>query len=474
MILFIADFSPKGSGYARIAVDLCTELHTRGRKVVGLGVGYNHMKQHDFLFSLQPIDMQNWGQKAAAMIRNYIGLGEAGKTDKVEAVVIAMDIPHQLKLHQMIPPEIPHIAIYPIEDGPLTFSWAAQLSGNAANLIISKYGHREAVIALGPKAADYIEIGLDTDFWQPKGDKIALKKAMGYTEEDFVVLTVADNQERKNLSAGIKMLTMASLATTIKEEVSRQILYNKVARGRPSSQEWRSAFVRIWKYAKKVERINSPRFWALLAVVIWAAVRRKEARPIKYILLTREKSGAGWTLTDLFRDYGMESDAFIIERGIPEEKLRSMYAMADLLLLTSKAEGLCMPVLEAQACGLPVLLSHTSALIEHVHDDIAKPFKRLKDFEGERGWTIPMVFEHTGVFGNGRRGFVNIFQGVRQLLKIVAQWENLRAGEKSRLGDKIAAGLEYVQNRPASSGGAMLDNVIAKVLSKINKAAANE
>ncbi len=48
----------------------------------------------------------------------------------------------------------------------------------------------------------------------------------------------------------------------------------------------------------------------------------------------------------------------------PEENLPLIYSAADLLLQPSSEEGFCFPVVEAMACGLPVLASNRASLPE--------------------------------------------------------------------------------------------------------------
>jgi glycosyltransferase involved in cell wall biosynthesis len=50
--------------------------------------------------------------------------------------------------------------------------------------------------------------------------------------------------------------------------------------------------------------------------------------------------------------------------GVPAELLPKIYAAADLLVMPSRMEGFGLPVLEAMACGTPVICSHAASLPE--------------------------------------------------------------------------------------------------------------
>ena len=54
--------------------------------------------------------------------------------------------------------------------------------------------------------------------------------------------------------------------------------------------------------------------------------------------------------------------------NVPLELLKHVYAEADLFLYPSRSEGFGLPVLEAFACGVPVIASNTTSLPEVAGD----------------------------------------------------------------------------------------------------------
>jgi len=56
------------------------------------------------------------------------------------------------------------------------------------------------------------------------------------------------------------------------------------------------------------------------------------------------------------------------ERGMPQRDLWALYAIADVYLQPSKAEGLGLPVMDAMCCKLPVVATDTGALTELLAD----------------------------------------------------------------------------------------------------------
>jgi hypothetical protein len=71
-------------------------------------------------------------------------------------------------------------------------------------LIKADFGQDE--LATAGVHSTYIPIGLDTESWRPpNGEERALLRRVRPDENTFVVLTVADNQERKNLSRSLEI-----------------------------------------------------------------------------------------------------------------------------------------------------------------------------------------------------------------------------------------------------------------------------
>jgi glycosyltransferase involved in cell wall biosynthesis len=78
---------------------------------------------------------------------------------------------------------------------------------------------------------------------------------------------------------------------------------------------------------------------------------------------------AGWhtarfqLVRDLIRDLGLERSVRVLGH-VPDDVLPALYTSADVFALPSLHEGFGLPVLEAMACGTPVLASNVYALPE--------------------------------------------------------------------------------------------------------------
>jgi len=110
---------------------------------------------------------------------------------------------------------------------------------------------------------------------------------------------------------------------------------------------------------------------AILAFSIFAL-----DHPDAILYLHTEDTGAmsGINLRELLRASGVNPeqvrfvDQFAYRLGIDQETLAAFYTMSDVLLAPSMGEGFGIPVIEAQACGLRVIVSDFSAQPELVGD----------------------------------------------------------------------------------------------------------
>ena len=127
----------------------------------------------------------------------------------------------------------------------------------------------------------------------------------------------------------------------------------------------------------------------------------------KYVLVTVEHSQVGWKLRDYAQELGINNRVLIIEKGIEFSKLWGMYACCDAFLLPSKAEGLGLPILESMAVGLPVVATNCTAITETL--------------ESGRGKLVSFDYIDRNPFGNERRYFIDIDDGVKQLESVYFQ-----------------------------------------------------
>jgi glycosyltransferase involved in cell wall biosynthesis len=398
MIVLISDLDMHGSGYMNIAIGLAKQLTERDRSVTILGFGYKG-DEHNWPFRIIPVPTHEAWNVAPGMMQNLLVLGATNQMESPEAIMVALDIPHQLRGLQMPravegKPRIPYMGIFPVESGPLSNSWASIIQPMDSALVISKYGLKmmqDAKLTNGV----YLPVGLDAQAWRSVTveERKDLRKSMGLTDDDFVVLTVADNQERKNLSAAAHGISIA----------------------------------------------------------------KSKGVPVKWLLVTRVNSQVGWNLPDLANKYGLSDSVQPFERGLPHKSLWVLHAVADAFLLTSKAEGLCMPILEAMSVGTPVMATYCTAIMEHLFEDLEKK-------KGQRGFPIEVEYVHVDPWGNSDRSYASP-DSIGKTLRFL--YGEMKGGLYSKRVCEITERAKaYVRARTWHEGGDVLDNELRRAIAK--------
>lgn len=268
-IVWLSDMDVMGSGYKNLSVSLCVELAKLGHEIKVLGLNYGG-QEHWFDFSIIPVSNI---QFVPMMIHNLKVMWD------FDVLIVALDIPWHQRIMALFPDRSwQYWGIFPLEAPPLSLSWANLIGSMDQQFVISEFGTAEAHrMGVGAK---FLPIGIDTEAWRiPSGEeRKMLRGSFGYTDEDFVILTVADNQERKFLSR------------------TAQIVRD---------------------------------------------FRDKYQVPVRWVLVTRIHSDVGWSIANLASDMNLMQEMLPLERGMSFKELWSLFALADCFLVTSKAEGLC-------------------------------------------------------------------------------------------------------------------------------------
>lgn len=373
MICYVSDFDLGGSGYSNIGVALCNELAGRGNEIMALGLGYKG-QEHNLSFRIIPVSQPSHIVEMVGQL----------KASGIEIdLIVALDIPLQEKiLNQLDAPsdEMPYIGIFPLEAGPLCGPWAISLARMHERLIMSEFGKVE--LAKKGIESEFIPFPPSGD-WRPPapGERQAIRQGLGVEDGQFVVLTVADNQERKNLSRSME-------------------IFADFAQGRDT--------------------------------VYW--------------MVTRPEFVIGWELADYADELGIFDKFIVWQKGIPQKKLWALYAAADAMLLTSKAEGLGMPILEAMACRLPVVGTKCAAIEEHLKD--------------RRGLLIEPDYSVIDVWGNSERFFASRRDGVYRMRLLYSGMNEVDRAEM------LNRAQEYVNGRTWSAAADVLEKAMGRVNGK--------
>ena len=374
-ICYLSDLAFEGSGYSHITINLCQGLVELGHDVKVLGFSYQN-EQHPWGFSAIPVTSFN---DAMATMDNLVALW------KPDVIVVGLDIPQQGNmLDSFIKYQVPYIAITPLESGPLCMQWSMSLMRTNKLFVISQYGADE--INKEGVSAEHLQIGIDCDVWKkrmPEDYMDARRNLFGIEDDTFIILTVADNQERKNLSGAMESLVM------FKEKMGLDFKF-------------------------------------------------------RWVLVTRPGSQIGWKLLDVAVKLDLVEEYVELTRGLPFSKLWSLYAASDAFFISSKAEGLGMPVMEAMSVGVPVVGSNVGAITEHLSDN--------------RGYLVPSEYEFIDPYGNAIRHFMSK-EKAADALELIAKGLG-----KPKSETRVKKARAYIETRTWDIPVAQLDKAIRSIV----------
>lgn len=140
----------------------------------------------------------------------------------------------------------------------------------------------------------------------------------------------------------------------------------------PLNREFRAGVEMSEGLRQKLGLLPGQRYFVHLGGSSWYKNRPMVLRILARLLQKTEFAGmrlvlGGKPLNDaewqLIRDLGIQSNC-IESPHVPDEELNGLYGQAEALLFPSLSEGFGWPIIEAQACGCPVITSNRSPMKE--------------------------------------------------------------------------------------------------------------
>jgi len=321
-----------------------------------------------------------------------------------------------------------HILYVPVDGAPLMKSWG--IIANADTIVPYLPWGKKMIERWVPKAipklTDFIPHGVDTAFYAPQDEsvRVSVRQQLNLKSDDFLAIAVGRNQARKNIPALVEL-------TYYIRSGDYQVCKNcgrayrnpyDYAMGTPSGRKVFCQDPTCWIVRPDGERIEAiapemipgtphPNFYAYLHTPLddikelsWKITDLLDAFPLG---MPDEKDPAQLRYPGFRWNQALQP-----VHGVPEADLRNLYAASDIFVLPTTGEGFGLPILEAMACGTPVVVPNVSS-----HPDF---------IGGEGGIMVDIGYHVCEILSSYYRGYPDMDDYLTKILLLMED-QQLRA-----------------------------------------------
>lgn len=240
------------------------------------------------------------------------------------------------------PHNIPWVPWFPIDSEPLAPLIKQKVEKATARIVMSKFG-REVMKQAGLECL-YVPHGVDTKIFTPYPKQLA-REALGLPADKFILGMVAANKGAPSRKAFQQHLDAFKI---LKKAVPTALLFIHTSLG------WMGEGVNLTQYCDAVGLS-----WGMMG-----------------------------THDPATKDV-MFPEQFQYKIGYPEQFLAQLYSAFDVHVLVSMGEGFGIPILEAQACGCPVVVGDWTSMSELCFSGWTVP-----KFSAEKLWNTLQTYQY--------------------------------------------------------------------------------
>ena len=393
-ILVMSDSSKLHTGFARVTKNIFTYLARTGKYEIAQ-IGWFHQETNENC--IYPIWVTNKDEKGRTTHKDkyahdsFPKFVDKFKPDLVWTLGDMWMIDHVA--HAPNRKSFKWIGYFPIDGEPVPSKWGETIDNMDIAIAYGEFGRK--VISQRARRPDvrYIYHGVDTTVFKPRTKELIEKEKqtiLGAKATDTIIGIVARNQPRKAFDKLFEAYFYVLNGMYLRCNKCGKLTMHKY-----------NLIDKTFDLAKECKHCLSTEV---------SSGKPKEG--IK-LYLHATAVDCGWDLIDLQKDYNLGGNVLInpalkIGVGVSDNTLSAIYNTFDIFTLPTRGEGFGLPVLEAMACGVPVVVTDYSA-----HTEWAKGCGEL----------IPAAAIVAEPLTNIRRAIIDIDLYVTSLIKLIEDEE---------------------------------------------------
>ena len=346
-ILVMSDSPKLHTGFAKVAKEIFTYLNRTGKYDIKC-IGWFHQETNEEvtyqIFQTMKDEKGRLTQEDKYGHKSFPDYVEKFKPDLVWTLGDMWMIDHIATAPNR--DKFKWVGYFPIDGHPSPSKWGPIVEGMDVAVAYGKYG-MDVIKQRAPRAKlQYVYHGVDTKAFHPidKQSKLESKMALiGAKPDQKIIGIVARNQPRKAFDKLFEAYFYILNGAFIK--------CNKCSK------------ITVFPYdivKREIYRVDRCKHCLSADVVI--GKERDDVRLYVHGAIV----DCGWDLLDLQNDYNLRGKVLVnpalkIGVGVSEHTLNAVYNAFDVFTLPTRGEGFGLPILEAMACGIPVVATDYSA-----------------------------------------------------------------------------------------------------------------
>lgn len=339
-VLVVGDSSTIHTGFARVVKEICMHLYDLDKYDLKT-IGWFHKQTDEIVpYEIIPTNMENPQvfEEDKYSLHTFPKVVKEFKPDLVLAIGDSWMTEHIAM--SPLRPRFKLILYIPIDGMPIPYKWTEAMAKCDAAVAYGAFG-KMVISQRAPQLKNLVSInhGVDLDTFKPIDDEEVQNIRKAFGKNDFMMGCVARNQPRKALPRLFKAFRLFINPYTVCNECGE-----------------------VWLH-------DIPECQICKSKNLFKGKGKDDAKLYLHMAL----QDCGWDIYDMIDRFDLTGKVAYpkglqVGMGVPTERLVKIMNALDAFVLPTTGEGWGLPILEAMACGLPVVVTNYSAHTEFCKD----------------------------------------------------------------------------------------------------------